>query len=298
MKFCITGANSSVGRNLLQHLATKQDFSAVALVRSTSAYATLPPAANIEPQALAYEDHAGLLRAFAGTHVVVHLAGVLFEGKGSTYQNANVDSTAAIVRAAQQARVPHVVFISVLGADPASRNPFYRTKGEAEKIVTGSGLIATVLRTPILLGPDSAGGRALLREAQSCKAKLLGGGRHEVCPLDVDDLSVAILAACSNATGTRMLELCGPQRMSYNALVTELATILDRKVEITSVPLWLIKMLSGLSHAVKGSGMSPAIVDVITASEDVHKNADTTLNITLTPLKQTLVKLAASRNRT
>lgn len=296
MKLCITGTNSSVGRNLLQRVAQSGGFSVVALVRSPSAFATLPRAANIDAVASTYEEHAGLLKAFAGAQAVVHLAGVLFEGKGSTYQSANVDTTAAVVRAAQEAGVVHLVFVSVLGADAAARNPFYRTKGEAEKLVINSGLAATVLRTPLLLGPGTAGGKALLREAQSGTARLLGGGRHAVRPLDVDDLSTAILAACRNPGGARVLELCGPEQVPYHTLVTRLAVLTGREVTIASISLWLVKILSGLSHALKGSGMSPTIIDVIAAGEDVRQNADTILGITLTPLMQTLAKLQGTRS--
>jgi uncharacterized protein YbjT (DUF2867 family) len=66
MKLCITGANSSVGRNLLQHLAQRDDHSAVALVRSAAALAGLPSAPNLAPAAAAYEDHAALLAACRG----------------------------------------------------------------------------------------------------------------------------------------------------------------------------------------------------------------------------------------
>ncbi|MDR2213506.1 MAG: NAD(P)H-binding protein [Pseudomonadales bacterium] len=291
MKLCITGANSSVGRNLLQHLARRDDMSAVALVRSNAALAALPQAATITPIALDYADAAAMRAACGGADAIVHLAGVLFESKRASYQSANVESSKAVLNAARAAGVPQVLFISVLGADAASANPFYRSKGQAERLFLESGLAATVLRTPLLLGPHSAGGRALLREARSGKAKLLGGGRHVVRPLDLDDLSAAILAGCAAPKGARVLELCGPQAVPYHALVTQLAALEGNKVEIASISLWLAKLLSGISHAVKGGGMSPAIIDVITASEDPRENADAALGLSLTPLTQTLTKL-------
>ncbi|HWK55463.1 MAG TPA: NAD(P)H-binding protein, partial [Hyphomicrobiales bacterium] len=196
MKLCLTGANSSVGRTLLQQLAGREDITVLALSRSPQANA-LPQAANVTAMPVAYEDHDALTAAFAGAQAVVHLAGVLFASKGASYQSANVDSTAAVVRAAQEAGVPRLVFVSVLGADSASRNPFYRSKGQAENCVMTAALEATVLRTPLLLGPLCAGGQALLREARSGTAKLLGGGQHRVRPLDVDDLCAALVACCT-----------------------------------------------------------------------------------------------------
>src|SRR5690606_37757978 len=124
-----------------------------------------------------YSDSQGLIQAFQGADSVIHLAGILFESPGNTYQGANVDSTAAVVNAVRAAGVRRLLFVSVLGASAQSANPFYRTKGEAEALVLAAGLQATVLRTPLLLGPDTAGGQALLREASAGNTRLLGGGR-------------------------------------------------------------------------------------------------------------------------
>jgi len=297
MKICITGANSSVGRNLLRHVGAAPDLAAVAVVRSAAAFATLPTGANLMPVAAGYNDVPALARAFAGVDSVIHLAGVLFVGKGSSYQSANVDTTAAVVAAAQLAGVRHLVFISVLGADPASANPFFRSKGEAEQLVLASGLAATVIRTPILLDPDSAGGQALLREARSGTAKVLGGGKHQVRPLDVDDLSCAMLQVCRRTDGVAAVhELTGPELVSYRDLVQLMAERLGLAVRVAAIPVWLAKLLAGISHALKGTGMSPAIIDVITMSETVTANADQALGITLTPLGATLAKIAGKES--
>lgn len=294
MKLCITGANSSVGRTLLSQLAGRDEFDVHALARSPRADTFPSTATNIVPVPAKYEDHTGLVAAFAGAQAVVHLAGILFENKDATYQSANVDSTLAVVRAAQGARVPRLVFVSVLGADPASSNPYYRSKGQAENLVIQAQLEATVLRTPLLLGPLSAGGQALLREACGKRAKLLGGGRHRVRPLDVDDLCAALVACCTvSVPGARVLELCGPESLLYRDLVIRMAhTLGSTPPHIGGVPPWLAKIFAAFSHGLNGGGLSPAIVDVITSSETVENNAATILGMELTPLDKTLAKLA------
>ena len=127
---------------------------------------------------------------------MVHLAGILFESPTSSYQTANVDATQAVVDACKKAGVPHVVLVSVLGADPTSANRYLSSKGRAERIVAESGLSAAIIRTPILLGPGMAGARAIVHAASQQTVTLLGGGRHSIRPLDVDDLSRAILRCC------------------------------------------------------------------------------------------------------
>nr|WP_230416384.1 NAD(P)H-binding protein [Micromonospora tarapacensis] len=68
--------------------------------------------------------------------IVLHLAG----GQKGDDQVART-----LVRAAQQARVRHLVFISVIGADRVPLG-WLRTKLAAEEAVAGSGLPWTILR--------------------------------------------------------------------------------------------------------------------------------------------------------
>ena len=81
MKLCITGANSSVGQNLLSHLSQHSEVTVNACVRSERAFADLPSAANISPATISYEDEASLKAALQGVDCVIHLAGILIENK-------------------------------------------------------------------------------------------------------------------------------------------------------------------------------------------------------------------------
>ena len=68
-------------------------------------------------------------------------------------------------RPARRVAFRHIVLVSVLGADPDSANRYLRSKGRAERIVADSGLSAAIIRTPILLGPGTAGARAVVHAA-------------------------------------------------------------------------------------------------------------------------------------
>lgn len=295
MKLAITGANSSVGRNLLIQIASQDEFSAVAGVRSSRAMKSLPEAPGISPALIDYGDIESMTKAFTGADCVVHLAGVLFPGRGDSYRKANVDTTAAVVEAAQKAGVNSIVFVSVVGADTRSPNAYWRSKGEAEDCVTSSGLKATVLRTPMLLGPDTAGGQALATMAARSKARLPGGGSYQVRPLDVDDLTAAILQACRHPSeGNATHELVGGEPLSHADLVRRMASTLNHDIDITSIPVIWLRLLSAVSHTIKRAGISPTIIEVITADETVAHNADSDLGVLLTPLSETLTKIANS----
>ena len=159
-----------------------------------------------------YDDPTSVASLVDGVSCLVHLAGILIESASTSYQSANVDATRSVVAACGRAGVGHVVFVSALGADPGSSNGYYRSKGEAESLVAGSKIPATIIRTPILLGPGTAGARSLVGLASRDAVRVLGGGHHTLFPLDIDDLGTAILRCCRTPPdGVATHELVGPE---------------------------------------------------------------------------------------
>ena len=292
MIIAVTGANSSVGLNLLSHLTNSEDSVVNAIVRSDYAAESLPSSPAVTPKIIPYENVEQLTRAIEGASCVVHLAGVLIESKISTYKKANVDTTAAVVEAARRSRPERIVLVSVIGADPDSPNRYLRSKGDAERLVTGSGVPSTIIRTPILLGRNTAGAAGLIRIAKQKKVRLLDGGRYEMRPLDLDDLSRAILSAIKiRAEGVSIYTLVGPEAVQYRELVSRTADIMGRPLSVGTMPVWIAKAGAGIRSRVKGGGVSPTVIDVLIADETVEINADTELGIELTPLSVTLEKI-------
>ncbi|MGE3843331.1 MAG: SDR family oxidoreductase, partial [Vicinamibacterales bacterium] len=224
MNIAITGANSGVGTILLRHLTSRSDVQVIACVRSARAAASLPASPRVSARTIDYDNLAGLASTLTGASCLVHLAGILFESPTTTYQAANVDATQAVVNACLKAGVPRLVLVSVIGADPSSSNRYLSSKGHKERIVAESGLSGAIIRTPILLGPGMAGATALVQAASPSRVTLLGGGRHVLRPLDVDDLSVAILHCCeSTGAGIEVYELVGPEPHAYRDMIARTA---------------------------------------------------------------------------
>ena len=292
MKISITGANSSVGINLLGHLSEIEGMEVIAGVRSKSAFASLPQSPAVTPTTISYDDSASLEQALAGTDCVIHLAGILIENKHSNYASANVAATAAVVEAAKAMSVKHIIFISVVGASASSSNAYFRSKGAAEELVLNSGLAGTVVRTPILMGPGTAGASSLIGTASSGQAKVLGGGDYSMRPLDTDDLSSALIKlATKEAEGSQVIELVGPEAIAYKDLIKKTAGLMGKEVEVGSVPVLFAKIGAAIGSTIKGGGITPTVIDVITMNEVVSQNADSQIGISLTPLQDTLTKI-------
>ena len=294
MKVAITGANSSVGKNLLVRLSKEEDITIVAGVRNEKVIPELPKSPAIKPTVINYDDIKSLEKALDGADIVIHLAGILIETKHSNYANANIAATAAIVDAAKKSDVKSIIFISVVGASPGSRNAYFRSKGVAEELVLGSGLGARILRTPILFGPNAAGSQAIIGMISSGQAKLLGGGHYQMRPLDIDDLSEALTILCSTSIQDQVTyELVGPESAPYRDIIEMTAQVMGKTIAFGNVPILLAKFGAAITSILKGGGITPTVIDVITQDEIVKTNADSALGITLTPMKRTLEKMTS-----
>ena len=294
MKVAITGANSSVGKNLLVRLSKEEDITIVAGVRNEKVIPELPKSPAIKPTIINYDDIKSLEKALDGADIVIHLAGILIETKHSNYANANIAATAAIVDAAKKSDVKSIIFISVVGANPESRNAYFRSKGVAEELVLSSGLGARILRTPILFGPNAAGSQAIIGMISSGQAKLLGGGHYQMRPLDIDDLSEALTILCSTSIQDQVTyELVGPESAPYRDIIEMTAQVMGKTIAFGNVPILLAKFGAAITSILKGGGITPTVIDVITQDEIVKTNADSALGITLTPMKRTLEKMTS-----
>jgi len=117
-------------------------------------------------------------------------------------------------------------------------------------------------------------------------------------PLDLDDLSRAIISSLERKpAGTETFELVGPEAVSYRALVERVAKTLGRDVSFRAAPIWLSKLGAFVSSKVTGGGITPAVIDVITADEVVDRNAAADLGLQLTPLSETLRKIVPPDQR-
>jgi len=271
MRVVITGANSAVGLAILRcgmkYAATPTTF--VAAVRSDRAAAQirsqLGEANNIV--LISYDEPGTLDAALQGAGAVIHLSGILVERPDSTYEEANVVSTRCVTSAAKCCSVQKFVLVSATGADEASSNRYYRSKGQAEALVRTSGLAYTVLRAPLLLGPGTAGAAALKRNVSQRSARLIGGGRNLQQPLYVGDLArAAVLAATQPSLANNLtLDLVGPVSLPERELVERAARLMGREVRIGSIPKTLLSLALAIRQRIAGPGFSPDALEVVTA---------------------------------
>ena len=260
----ITGANGAAGRALLAAGSSAPRVACVRSERAAAQLGALPPGASLARIDYARPDT--LRAAFAGARAIVHLPGLLVERSDASYEQANVETVESVLSALPRERAVKLVLVSAVGADPASSNRYYATKGRAEALARAAGVEVTILRAPLLLGPGTEGEAALLRELRHPRVRLLGGGRQRQQPLDVRDLAHAVLRAVEPGVAAgRTLDVVGPESLPYREILVRTARLAGRPLEVGALPVPLPLLYLGLRlrRLALGPGFSADALRVI-----------------------------------
>lgn len=285
----VTGANGSLGRALITHLAAT-GAAVCALVRSERAAATLRDL-GAEVAIVEWADAPALAHACEGCDAAVHLVGVLKETPTQRYREAHEGTALALATAALAGSLRRIVYLSIVGANKSSNNACLASKARAESILLAPPLATTVLRFPMVLGGDDPASFALRARAKASIVPLVRGGASLEQPIDARDVVVAIAAALAKPElAGRVLDVAGPESLPRRDLVRRAATLVGNAPRFVSIPFGLVRGIASLLERVTANPpVTTAMLDVLEHDDRVDpKLAADALGIALTPLDDTL----------
>jgi NADH dehydrogenase len=287
----VTGANGSLGRALCRHLA-ERGAAVRALVRSERAAGTLRPLVPPVEIALAsWSDAEALARAATGCDAAVHLVGVLKETPAQRYAEAHEGTARALALAAKQSGLRRIVYLSIVGADPASANACLASKARAEAILLEPPLATTVLRLPMVLGGEDWATWSLRRRARAALVPLVRGGASLEQPIDARDVLAAITAALARPElAGRVLDVAGPESLPRRELIRRTASLCGGRPRFLPVPLALARAFASLAERLAASPpLTTPMLEVLEHDDRVDpRPACAALGLDLTPLDDTL----------
>jgi len=150
----VTGSTGFVGRHVVRALVDS-GRSVRALVRDIQkAGRVLPEDERVESVQGDVCDSSAMDELCAGADAVIHLVGIRREKRPTvTFERLHVDATRQALESAKRAGATRYVQMSALGARPAARSDYHKTKYAAEELVRGSGLGWTIIRPSLVIGP-------------------------------------------------------------------------------------------------------------------------------------------------
>lgn len=248
----VTGGTGFVGSNLVRRLR-KDGLPVRAVVRDAGS-AKARALADLGAEAVSGDisDAPSLAAAAAGCDTVIHLVGIIQEGKGFTFRSVHVEGTKNVLDAAKQAGVTRFVHQSALGTREDAASAYHRTKFEAEQLVRASGIPFVILRPSLIYG---AGDQFTMRLAEAIKLSpvlpVIGSGRSKVQPLFIDDAAGCLVkAATGGAYLNRTFEVGGPEQLTYEQVTRAIAEALGVKRPTVHMPMFFMRTMAMVAETV------------------------------------------------
>jgi uncharacterized protein YbjT (DUF2867 family) len=194
------------------------------------------------------QDSQSLYVALNDVEAVINLVAIIKENGSATFERVNFQGTANLVSAARQASVERFIQMSALGAGNIPDFPYHYTKWRAETYVQDHIPRWTIIRPSIIFGPSKEGNVQFVGQLADLirggpVIPVPGGGRARFQPIHVDDVAAAFVAALGDGnTEGRILEIAGPEVLTYRQMLDAIADTLKVKKPMFNVPVELIRL--------------------------------------------------------
>jgi uncharacterized protein YbjT (DUF2867 family) len=261
----VAGGTGTLGTEVVR-LLTGRGQAVRVLARDPSRAARLP--AGVETVAGDVRDRATVAAAVAGCATVISAVhGFAGSGRPSP-ESVDRDGNRALLRAAAAAGVEHLVLVSVLDAAPDHPMSLHRAKYAAEQDLKARGLAWTIIRPGAYL--ETWVGIVGAKLATGGPALVLGPGRNPIAFVSARDVAAVVdLAVGDPSLRGQVLELTGPERLSFTQLADRLVTASGRPGRVRHVPLPVLRALSVLARPVAPAFARQAQAAVVMNTTDM-----------------------------
>ena len=286
----VVGATGFVGQRVVRKLAS-QGKQLRALVRpeaDASKMAALGP--DIAMVRGDLKDPATVKDACDGTDVVITTASAtISRGAGDSIDTVDRAGQLGLVDAARAAGVTHFIYLSFSG-NINTPSPLHDAKRAVEERLKASGMKYTIVRPSIFMevwlsphaGFDPVGGQV----------RIYGSGDQPVSVISAADVAEYLAACVDNpAAMNQVIELGGPEALSYNAIVSLFERVLGRDVKRqyvleAALQQQLAAAQDPLQHTLTALALGVARGDAID-----NRNALGKVRINLTPVSDYVARV-------
>jgi uncharacterized protein YbjT (DUF2867 family) len=245
-KVAVFGGTGFLGRRIVRHFL--DHGAAVRVVarhpqRSEAMFRDHPS----PPEFVAADvnDDASIRPAVSEAFAVVNAVSLYVEHGDRTFRSMHVEAAARVAARAREAGVTRLAHVSGIGADPRSRSPYIRSRGQGEDAVRASFPGAIIIRPAVMFGPDDAFLTPLIALLRGLPVfPLFGRGRTALQPAHVDDVAQAVMRAVDSAPSNAAYELGGPRIYTYRDLLQILAAHLGIRRVFVPVPFAIWQALA------------------------------------------------------
>jgi uncharacterized protein YbjT (DUF2867 family) len=226
----ITGANGFIGKKIGEFLS-KNGFQVVSIVRNGKKK-TINFGQVVTTKTFSENN---LVSKIKGFDVLLHFIGQGKQTVNSDYEQVNVSLTKNMINLCKKAKIKKIIYISGLGTNEYTTLGYFISKYKAEQEIIHSGLDYTIFRASYIIGKyDDPLSKNLLAQMKKSKIIIPGSGNYRFQPIFIDDVAKVVLKSITeNMFLNKILDLVGPQIISYNTFVRKF--IGGKKIKIKKI---------------------------------------------------------------
>jgi NADH dehydrogenase len=243
----IFGGSGFVGRYIARRMAKEGWRVRVAVRRPNEAlfvrqYGVV---GQVEPVFANIRDDDSVRAALHGANAVVNCVGILAEQGDNKFAAVQAEGAARIARIAAAEGITRMVHVSAIGADPASKSQYARTKAAGEEAVLASIPSAVILRPSIVFGAEDQFFNRFAAMTRIGPFLPVVGGSTRFQPVYVDDVARAAVMGVLGQAKPGVHELGGPDTETFRELMQRMLRIIRRRRLIINVPFWAATLMGG-----------------------------------------------------
>jgi NADH dehydrogenase len=251
----VFGGTGFLGRRIVRHLR-EQALSVRIASRHPERGRALFGAEDSRLQLLAADirDERSVADAIDGADGVVNAVSLYFEQGEDTFQSLHVDCAGRLALQAHHAGIVRFLHVSGLGADPASRSRYIRSRGKGEEAVRAAFPDAIIVRPAVMFAPDDAFLTVIVKLLRQFPAyPLFGSGRTRLQPVYVEDVAEAIARLLLRSeSGPAVFEFGGPRVYTYAELLRTIASAADVRAALFPMPFLAWHVLARIGEMLPG----------------------------------------------
>ena len=226
----VTGALSFTGKYLTERLLAQGKQ-----VRTLTGHPQNPNPFGDQVTVFPYhfDDYGALVKSLEGVSTFYISYWIRFAHGQMTFDRA-VENTKMLFRAAKEAGVRRVVYISISNPSEDSPLPYFKGKAGLERALQESGLSYAILRPTVLFGPEGI----LINNIAWLVRRfpffaVMGAGDYRLQPIFVEDLADLMMQVGGQHEPV-LLDAVGPETYRFDDLVRLVGQSLHRKVRFVS----------------------------------------------------------------
>ncbi len=237
----IFGGSGQIGRNLIRKL-TKNNYKVTVVTRNIHQKSyMIKTQANpgyIDIVEANIFDEQKIRKLFEKTNICINLIGILYEKKGSSFENIHALFPSILAKLCKEYKLNHFIHLSALGINEASDSNYAKSKLDGETNILKNFPLSTILRPSIVYSVDDNFTTTFMTLLSRLPIfPIYYSGKTKFTPIHCSDLTDIIYTVISKNISSKILECVGPKVITFREIIEILLNLMNKKRILIPLPL-------------------------------------------------------------